>query len=332
LEVGKMTKRKRKSIVPPVQPRPQPDPYASSELWLPPGFPADFPPEFPPPPPDLPPPREPGPFDGEVRWAKLRREQVTDGALRDAVLIQPIGAIEQHGPHLPIDTDAATVTEVAERAAREVGDGTALVLPTIAWGLSPYWMPYAGTITLRPETILSLLVDIGSSVAGHGFGRMVILNGHGGNAGIIGVAATQVAVYGVRAVALSYWSLLGAELGELAPADQGLIGHAGQAETSLQLRLQPERVDPAYAKLDEWTDLTEMARSPLMTAAYAPPQPHIEAPNGIYGNPTRADAAIGEAIIQTAAERLADLIRDLPPSPSLDDLLAELGGYAPPFA
>lgn len=248
----------------------------------------------------------------EVRWQKLRRDQVAELVKGDPVLLLPIGSIEQHGPHLPIDTDTNSATEVAERAAWLLDEGAALVLPPIAWGLSPYWLPFAGTITLRPETILALISDIGASVAAHGFRRMVIVNGHGGNAGIIGVVATQLADQGIRAWALSYWSLLAGELAELTPGDHGMIGHAGQTETSIQLHLQPELVDPGYRGMTAWADVAEMAVSPVRQVTYAPPLPLEEAPGGVFGNATMASAEIGERIIGLAAERLAGLLRSLP--------------------
>ena len=143
----------------------------------------------------------------EVRWHKLRRDEVAAMATREAVVLAPIGAIEQHGPHLPLDTDSNAVAAVAERAARRIEQPPALVLPPVWWGLSPYWMPFAGTLSLRPETILALFADLGASVARHGFRRLVIVNGHGGNAGIVAVAATTLAEHGIRAAALSYWDL-----------------------------------------------------------------------------------------------------------------------------
>jgi creatinine amidohydrolase len=248
----------------------------------------------------------------EIRWQKLRRDQIADLAKGDPVLLLPIGSIEQHGPHLPIDTDTNSATEVAERAARQLDEGAALVLPAITWGLSPYWLPFAGTITLRPETILALTSDIGSSVAAHGFRRLVIVNGHGGNAGIIAVAATQLADHGIRAYALSYWSLLESELAGLTPGDHGMIGHAGQSETSIQLHLQPNLVDPGFTRIADWTDVSEMASDSLRQVAAMPPLPLIEAPGGIYGNAPLATAETGEQIITLAAERLAVLVRTLP--------------------
>ena len=113
----------------------------------------------------------------ERRWQKLRRDQVASEAERGAVLLLPIGAVEQHGPHLPLDTDIAAATAICERAAALLDEPPALVLPPIPWGLSPYWLPFPGTLTLRPETILALVDDLGASVAAHGFRRLV--NGAG---------------------------------------------------------------------------------------------------------------------------------------------------------
>jgi creatinine amidohydrolase len=144
---------------------------------------------------------------------------------------------------------------------------------------------------------------------------MVIVNGHGGNAGIVGVAATQLADHEIRAVALSYWSLLGARLGEWAPGDHGLIGHAGQSETSAQLYLQPERVDASFRSMTDWAGLEALSANPLTGVGYQPPSPMSEAPNGVYGNAPAGEAEIGELIVTTAAERLAELMRSLPAAP-----------------
>ena len=252
--------------------------------------------------------------DGTVLWAEMNRERIRILASRDPVLIQPIGAIEQHGPHLPVDTDTSSVTAMAIRTAKLLGPEQAIVLPTIQWGLSPYWLSFPGTITLRPETILALLDDIGRSVAAHGFRRMVILNGHGGNTGIVAVAATQMACHGIRAHSLAYWSLAGPELADLAPGDMGHIGHAGQTETSIQLHLRAELVDPGFAQITEWTDLGPLLEGLTTPGTYAPPLPESEAPNGIYGNAPAASADVGAQLTAVVGDRLAAWIRSLPKS------------------
>ena len=245
----------------------------------------------------------------EVRWHKLRRDEVRPLMDAGAVLLLPIGSVEQHGPHLPLDTDANAATEVAERAARRLVDPPALVLPPISWGLSPYWLPFPGTLSLRPETILALISDIGASVARHGCRRIVIVNGHGGNAGLIAVAATQLAEHGIRAAALSYWEPIGAELPTLAPGDGGRIGHAGQTETSIQLFLQPDLVAPELATPDVGADLIGTAAEPFPGVGYRPPDPAREAPHGVYGDASAGRRELGERVIELAAARLAEFVR-----------------------
>lgn len=243
------------------------------------------------------------------RWQALRRDQIAAAARQGAILLQPIGAIEQHGPHLPVDTDIAAATAVCERAAALMEAPPALVLPPIPWGLSPYWLPFAGTLSLKPATILALFDDIGASAAAHGFRRMIIVNGHGGNAGIVAVAATNLAACGIRAAALSWWDLLRDDLAALAPRDGGHIGHAGQTETSVQLALQPERVALDEATGEMGADLVAATAGEFWGIGYAPPDPLREAPHGIYGDPTAATADIGAETLRLAADRLAAFAR-----------------------
>ncbi|MGH2614463.1 MAG: creatininase family protein [Thermomicrobiales bacterium] len=247
----------------------------------------------------------------EVRWQKLRREQVAEIAAAGGLPLLPIGSVEQHGPHLPLDTDTHAATTVAERAAlrlAETADPPALVLPAVWWGLSPYWLPFPGTLSLRPETILALIADLGASVARHGFRRLVIVNGHGGNEGIIAVAATQLADCGLRAAALSYWALIGDELRQWSRHDCGSIGHAGEVETSIVLALQPELVDTAQAGTVASADLSRGGRFPGV--GYAPPDPERESPTGVYGAASAGRPELGEAVLDLAAERLADFVRE----------------------
>lgn len=245
----------------------------------------------------------------EVRWHKLRREQVAQAAAAGAILLLPIGSVEQHGPHLPLDTDTNAAAEVAERAARRLDDPPAIVLPPIWWGLSPYWLPFPGTLTLRPETILAVVADLGASVARHGFRRLVIVNGHGGNAGIVGVAATQLADHGIRAAALSYWDVIGPDIRRLTPGDGGGIGHAGQTETSIQLFLQPDLVDQASATPGMCADLRGAPDAPFAGVGYSPPDPAREAPHGVYGDAPAGRGELGEQLVALAAERLAAFVR-----------------------
>src|SRR5262249_11747062 len=140
----------------------------------------------------------------ELRWnevAELDRDRT--------LIIQPTGAIEQHGHHLPIDTDIYNSTQIAMRAAekaRAAQIGAVLVAPPMWWGPSPHHLAYPGTISLRLQTMSDLLVDICASLVRHGFYRFLFLNGHGGNIGVLAATALRISEeIGVSPAVVSYW-------------------------------------------------------------------------------------------------------------------------------
>lgn len=242
-----------------------------------------------------------------MHWAKLRRDEIAALAAAGAVPLLPIGSIEQHGPHLPLDTDTHAATAVCELAATLANDPPIVVLPPIWWGLSPYWMGFPGTLTLQPETILAVVSDLGASIASHGFRHLIIVNGHGGNEGIIGVGATLLARHGLRATALSYWALIAEELKANSRYDGGGIGHAGEVETSIIQHLAPHLV-AALPAAEEGADLAAMGAAPFAGVGYAPPVPEKEAPSGVYGRADAGRAEFGELLLTTAAGRLASFV------------------------
>lgn len=246
----------------------------------------------------------------EIRWHKLRRDQIAALAAAGAVPLLPIGSVEQHGPHLPLDTDTNAATAVCERAATHLAataGPSAIVLPPIWWGLSPYWMGFPGTLTLRPATILALISDLGASVARHRFSRLLIVNGHGGNEGVIGVAATLLADEGLRVAAFSYWSLIPEEIRANSRHDGGGIGHAGEVETSIARFLQPTLAAEAPAA-EACADLAALAAAPFADVGYSPPDPTRDAPNGVYGRADAGRAELGRVVVEAAAARLAEYV------------------------
>lgn len=242
-------------------------------------------------------------------WQKQTRRHIGERSGHDTVLIQPIGSTEQHGDHLPLDTDAWVATSVAVAAARQASTDV-LVLPTIWWGLSDYWMPYPGTISLRLTTAVALLEDVCRSVAAHGFDRLVILNGHGGNTGLIRAVASDLAALAIRIATVSYWDLAGTSIQTVCKADNGHPDHSGEMETSLDLYLQPDAVDEAEIHAANTLNLDEYESrfGPPKPPAYLPPHPATDAPHGIYGSPQHGAAAKGARIFHTAAANLAEFI------------------------
>jgi len=191
------------------------------------------------------------------RLAELRAPQVAERLSPRSIIVQPLGAIEQHGPHLPFDTDLVIAGDVAEAAVAEVGDALdCWLLPPLAYTKSNEHAWSAGTVWLSATTLLAVLDDIGRSVATLPARKLVFFNGHGGNSALLGVANRELRLqYGLMTF-LAHPGM---------PVDQGGAGsanadelgmgiHGGTDETSMMLHLRPERVDMTVAirNVPEW--------------------------------------------------------------------------------
>jgi len=173
-------------------------------------------------------------------------EEMTRDALSaiaaSALAVVPVGATEQHGPHLPAGTDAMHAEHVARGAAARIADRVPVVVtPTLAFGCSPHHLPFGATISLSAGTLARVLHDIGVSLAAAGFRRLFVVNGHGGNHELIQVAARDMALQLSISVACGSWWAIARDTLVAAGAaqDARLPGHAGGFETSLMLALRP---------------------------------------------------------------------------------------------
>ncbi|WP_266365785.1 creatininase family protein [Tellurirhabdus rosea] len=167
-------------------------------------------------------------------------------ARTDTVVVLPLGAIEQHGPHLSVSTDTDIVTQLARAAEAALRD-TVLLCPTLPFGSSHHHLAFGGTISLGPELYTAVITDLVASLVESGFQRIVLLNGHGGN---ITPVRQALAVLGNRfdrshqpTIALAtYWELAGKAFAGEAPMESPALSHACEYETSLMLHLFPEKV------------------------------------------------------------------------------------------
>lgn len=175
------------------------------------------------------------------RFAEMNREELRAAA--DALIVLPIGATEQHGPHLATGTDFFTVGAIADGSARIASaEIPVIVAPTLPFGSSDHHLLFGGTLSLGTETYYRVLRELLESLASDGFKRVFILNGHGGNHELAELAARDVALRReVHVAAGSYWTIAwdalvaaGAHLGRRLP------GHAGDFETSMMLALRPD--------------------------------------------------------------------------------------------
>lgn len=200
---------------------------------------------------------------------------------RSRTLLLPLGATEQHGPHLPLDTDTVIAEAIAFGVAAVSDD--AVVAPAIAIGASGEHQGFAGTLSIGTRVLSEVMVEI-VRTAGAEFDRVVVINGHGGNAYALRAAA---AVCMQEGRAFDVWSV------RLPGAD----AHAGRTETSLMLHLDPDRVRLDRAVVGNTAPLADLLPEMMDGGLQA------VSPNGVLGDPAGADAAEG-------AELLATLVAD----------------------
>lgn len=240
-----------------------------------------------------------------LRWTELTRTRLTE-LLPDAVVAIATGATEQHGPHLATGTDALLATTVLERAADRyamlpknegAADRPLIIAPTMPFGASDHHLAFSGTLSLRAETLLAVLVDLCSSLSTVGAKRLVIVNGHGGNSGICHAAAGAAAARSGLIVAhVDYWSLLGADTSPLEPA--AVPGHAGIFETSLVSAVRPDLVTDPPTRPDP-PDTIEVAGLTVQAARVWSDR------DGFTDSPADGSAATGLLLLDRLADALA---------------------------
>lgn len=238
------------------------------------------------------------------------------GRLADAgaVVIVPVGAIEQHGPHLPVSVDIVNAFEVARRAAESVMEFPVVVAPPVWWGVSPHHMGFPGTLSLRTDTFIELVSDICRSIAAHRFRRILILNGHGGNASVVNTIAQRLSEGSpaVWAAAATYFSMIAADLREIGESDFGGMSHACEMETSLLLALRPDLVQMDLAEDDmrgPWTSFFTWDMR-VGGTVYYPYDMRRDTAQGVIGAPSLATREKGERILQAAVTRVAAFLRE----------------------
>lgn len=181
-------------------------------------------------------------------YASLTSPELEELPLSETTVIVPVGATEQHGRHLPLETDFALADVVARRCAeRLTARGTrVLVTPPVWVGFSPHHMAFPGTLTLSAATFTSVITDIATSLWRHGVRKILFLNGHGGNTALLS-ATVQTLRYehGVRVAAANYWALATDVVAEWRHSGHGGINHACEMETSLMAAARPHSVRSA---------------------------------------------------------------------------------------
>lgn len=249
-----------------------------------------------------------------MRWEEMSSVQVDALDRNRTILMLPLGSVEQHGRHMPIGTDTILAEAVALAAAGRLGGG-AVVLPPPWYGISDHHMRFAGTITLSARTMLALVEDIAAGVVAHGFRRLLVVNGHGGNNGTIDVLAGQLGhrFYGkARIACITYFQLAREAIASLRRSRSGGMGHAGEFETSMMLHLRPELVALNEAHVMYPDTGSEYLTTDLLGNSRARTYHDFAdlSPSGTLGDPSLADRKRGEEFHRAVVEELVRFIED----------------------
>lgn len=252
----------------------------------------------------------------ETAWQRLKAAELNDRAASGALVLLPVASTEQHGPHMATGTDCWLVAEVCDRAAAKLASlGQPVVVAPVVWaGLAQHHMAFGGSFTLSVATYQSLLLDLGQSIKRAGFRRLVIVNGHGGNITALNAMSAELTrELGITVGITTYFHLAEAAIAPILEDQPGVL-HAGEAETSMMLAIQPGLVDKS--RLSE-------AQGPIASRAGAALSGAMHywrsfadiTPSGVMGDARRATAAKGELLLEAAADVLANaLAQDKPGS------------------
>lgn len=231
------------------------------------------------------------------------------------IAVLPLGATEQHGPHLPFDTDTIIAEGVAARACALLPPGMVVdFLPVEPVGYSIEHMHVAGTRTLGHAEAVERWIRIGADLASEGVRKFVMLNAHGGNAPLMTIVATELRVrHRMLAVATS-WTRFGFPPGTVSEEEKAIGIHGGLIETSVMLALRPDLVDMGKAA-NFPSAQTGFARDFTHLRAYGP---HAFgwtmsdlSPAGVVGDAASASAELGERLLAHAARGFVELLADI---------------------
>ncbi len=243
-----------------------------------------------------------------IEWEKHTWMEIEKAIRKTRAAILPVGSIEQHGPHLPLACDTIGAYKLSLEIARRLKDKI-LVLPPIYYGVSEHHMDFPGTITLRPETLISLVFDIAESLRRHGMVRLIIINGHGGNTSALLLVIRSIREkLGMEVVLINPWELIKDVIEQV--IESKIWGHACEFETSLAYIEMPELIrvdkiiDPEIRTPHPYAAIWErnIVHFPWRTKDFTN--------TGSIGFPSKATREKGEKLWSAIVERVLGFVRD----------------------
>jgi creatinine amidohydrolase/Fe(II)-dependent formamide hydrolase-like protein len=225
------------------------------------------------------------------------------------VALLPVGSIEQHGPHLPLDSDAFDADYLAHKVAETCSDPKPLLLPLIPYGVSYHHEGFSGTISISPDTLSRLVYEIGMGLARQGITKLVIINGHGGNSPALNFAAQMINRDAHIFTCVDTGETSDPDIDGLAETPNDV--HAGEIETSTTLAVRPElvRIEKAPTFIPRFSSRYLNFTSKRRVNWYA----HTAriSPEGVLGDPTKASSDKGKRMWDLMIRNLVELVEDL---------------------
>lgn len=257
-----------------------------------------------------------------VFWADLTTQHFARLAaspmIDRVVAVLPVAATEQHGPHLPVSVDTTLVNGVINASLAHLpSDLPVLFLPTQQVGKSNEHIRFPGTLTLSAQTLISVWMELGACVARAGIKKLVLLNSHGGQLGVMDIVARDLrSAHDLIVYSTNWFTLpLGDEVMGLFPAREHRFGiHAGDMETSMMLALREKYVDMAKAQDFRSSAEDRAASNPILgngSSAKLGWQMQDYNPFGAAGNAAAANAEKGRTVIDAAARQLAQMLQEV---------------------
>jgi len=248
-------------------------------------------------------------------WSEIDPARMDETDWSDWVAVLPLGATEQHGPHLPFETDSLIAEGIVSRLAKQLPENSEVTfLPVEEIGYSPEHLDYAGSKSLNYNQAIERWVGIGEKLHSHGINKIILLNAHGGNSPLMTIAATELRLhFSMLAVATS-WTRFGVPKGLINPEEVAFGIHGGEVETSVMMVLHPELVD-----INKAQDFSNFQRK------LADENEHLRAygkhgfgwkmqdlnPAGVVGNAAAASVEKGEKLLDHSIEGLLQLIKEV---------------------